>query len=172
MDTKNKLLVSFLVIVNTILIAFACNMLLNVRSEVQNLEYVLATKTDLQQSVIQNAGAKTPFFQEEKCTRCHTERRFAGMHGTKSELLQVVNKLKEHPPDARIGEKDLQTIHASLTLFKCGQCHSSDLIKQLALKTKDEQLALIKGMQRKPGAEIVQDEVNGILKSFHLLLGS
>lgn len=165
------MLVSFLVIVNTILIAFACNMLLNVRSEVKNLENVLATKADLQQSVIQTAGAKMLSFQEEKCTRCHTERRFAGMHGTKSELLQVVKKLEAHPPDARIGEKDLQTIHTSLTLLKCGQCHSSNMIKQLALKTEEEQLSIIKRMQEKPESEIAPDEVNDILKSFYLLLG-
>ena len=170
MDTKNKMLVSFLIIINTILIVFACNMLLNIRSELQNLKNVLATKADLQQSIIQTAGAEL-FFQEEKCTRCHTERRFAGMHGTKSELLQVANKLKEHPPDAKINEKDLRTIHASLILLKCGQCHSSDMIKRIALKTEEEQLAIIKGMQERPGAEIAPDEVNGILKSFHLLLG-
>ena len=167
MDPKSRWLTTFLLVVNTILIVFIANMFLNLRAEVRGLKDVLVTKSDLQ--AVRTAEAKF-LFAEEKCTRCHTERRFSDVHGTKDELLQIVRHMQEHP-DARITEQETDKIHASLMLLKCTQCHSGEMMKKLSLMSAEQRLGVIREMAKKPGTSIATEEAEAILKSYELLLG-
>ncbi len=166
-DAKARVVTTFVVLATAVLVVFACSILMDLRSDVAGLKDVLATKNDL--VAVQTAGLDLSF-QQRKCTTCHTERRFAGEHGTKDELVRVI-KAMEQKPDMHLTHQDIQKIHSSLTLLKCATCHSSDQIKKLALMTDAEQTATIRKMQRKPGSNISPDEVQEIKDSFHLLLG-
>ena len=92
------------------------------------------------------------------------------MHGTEDELLRVVRRMQQQP-DSRITEQEVGTIHASLLMLKCAQCHSGEMMKRLSLKTEEERSAIIKRMQKKPGSEIAPEEVSDIQRSFRMLIG-
>ena len=166
-DTKARIVTTFVVLATGMLVIFACSVLMGLKADVAALKDVLATKQDLVN--IKTAGMDLSF-EQRKCTTCHTERRFAGEHDTKSELAQVIRHM-EQQPDVRLTHQDVQKIHSSLTLLKCRTCHSSDEIKKLALMTDAEQRATIRAMQRKPGSKISPDEVQDIKNSFQLLVG-
>ena len=166
-DTNARVLTTFATMAITILVIFQISLLMNLRAEVSSLEKVLATKEDV--VAVRTAGVDLSF-EQQKCTRCHTERRFAGEHTSKNELTQVIQRMERHP-DVNLTHKDMEKIHASLTLLKCASCHSSEQIKMLALLSQDAQTAKIREMQRKPGSRISPDEVKGIQESFHILVG-
>ena len=150
-----------------ILVLFACSVLMGLRADVAALKDVLASKDDL--VAVKTAGLDLSF-QQRKCTTCHTERRFAGEHETKDELVKIIKHMEEMP-DMRLTDRDVEKIHSSLTLLKCATCHSSEEIKKLALMTDAEQTGTIREMQRKPGSNISPDEVQQIKDSFQLLVG-
>ena len=166
-DTKTRILTTFVAMATAVLVVFACSVLMSLRAEVKGLKDVLATKSDL--VAVKTAGLNLSV-EQGACTKCHTERRFAGEHGSKNEITQVIKRM-EAQPDVRLTHKDMQRIHASLTLMKCATCHSSDEIKRLALMTGSEQTATIRSMQRKPTSGISPDEIEDIRDSFQLLMG-
>jgi hypothetical protein len=166
-DTRLRIITTFATLAIAVLVVFGCSVLMQLRAEVRGLNHVLATKDDL--VAIRTAGVNLSF-EQEKCTRCHTERRFAGEHGTESEITQVIHRMEMHP-DVGLTHKDVERIHASLTLLKCATCHSSEQMKKLALLNEGEQVAKIRQMQRKPGSGISPDEVKDIQRSFHILVG-
>ncbi|OFX14805.1 MAG: hypothetical protein A2Z18_03575 [Armatimonadetes bacterium RBG_16_58_9] len=166
-DTKARIVTTFATMVIVVLVVFGCSLLMQLRAEVRSLKDTLATKSDV--VAVSTAGMDLSF-EQQKCVRCHTERRFAGEHGTKNELTQVIERMGRHP-DVRLTHQDVQKVHASLTLMKCATCHSSDEIKKLALLNEGEQVAKIRQMQRKSGSKISPDEVRDIQESFHILVG-
>ncbi len=166
-DTRARVITTFATLAIAVLVVFGCSVLMQLRAEVRALNRVLATKDDL--VAIRTSGVNLSF-EQEKCTKCHTERRFAGEHGTKSEIMQVIKRMEMHP-DVGLTHQDMEKIHASLTLLKCASCHSTDQIKKLALLGESEQVAKIREMQRKPGSELSPDEVKEIQRSFHILVG-
>lgn len=166
-DAKARIFTTFATIVIAVLVVFACSMLMQLRAEVRSLKDTLATKSDV---VAVSTASMDLSFEQQKCVRCHTERRFAGEHSTKNGLMEVIQRMGRHP-DVRLTHKDVQKVHASLTLMKCASCHSSEEIKKLALLNEGEQVAKIREMQRKPGSRVTPDEVKDIQESFHILVG-
>ena len=166
MDPNSRLTHSLLV-VNTILIAFVVYLFISLRAELGGLKEVVTTKADLQ--AVQNGKTQLSFYQEA-CTRCHTEQRFTGLHATKDELMQIVNRMRAQP-DARISEAEADKIHASLMLFKCQQCHSGEMMKKLSLMSHEQRLRVIEEMAKRPESQIPIEEAKDILKSWEFLLG-
>ena len=166
-DAKARIVTTFVALATAILVLFACSVLMGLRADVAALKDVLASKDDL--VAVKTAGLDLSF-QQRKCTTCHTERRFAGEHETKDELVKIIKHMEEMP-DMRLTDRDVEKIHSSLTLLKCATCHSSEEIKKLALMTDAEQTGTIREMQRKPGSNISPDEVQQIKDSFQLLVG-
>ena len=166
-DAKARIVTTFVALATAILVLFGCSVLMGLRADVAALKDVLASKDDL--VAVKTAGLDLSF-QQRKCTTCHTERRFAGEHETKDELVKVIKHM-EQMPDMQLTDRDVEKIHSSLTLLKCATCHSSEQIKKLALMTDAEQRATIRAMQRKPGSKISPDEVQDIKNSFQLLVG-
>ena len=167
MDPTSRWLTTFLVICNTIIIVFVANMVVNMKTEIGALKADLATRADL--ATMQTRGAQ-PSFHQETCTRCHTERRFAGQHTTGDELMRIVRRMQSQP-DARISSAETEKIHASLMLLKCTQCHSGDTLQKLSLMNSEQRLSLIEKMAKKPQSAIPIGEARDILDSFELLLG-
>ncbi len=167
MDVKSRWFVNFLLVANVIVVVFIANMVVNLGAQVEGLKDVLATKHDLE--AVRTAGAPLAFHQDE-CTRCHTERRFASMHGTKSDIERIITRMRDKP-DSRITQTEADKIHASLMLLRCGQCHSRDMMSDLALLTSEERLSAVRGMAKKSGSGIPVGEAEDILRSYELLLG-
>ena len=166
MDTRMKVLVTFALIFNAVLIVLVANQVIGVREEVRGLKQVLATKHDL----VALRPARITEALESRCTTCHSERRFTSAHSDGASLAAVIRRMREQP-GADIGGRDVQRIHASLTLLQCARCHSGELLEKLALKPPADRAALVREMQKKPGSGIRSEQVREILRSYEMLLG-
>jgi hypothetical protein len=164
MTLKNRLILLFFVFCNTILLVFLCNMVLSLRSDLAALKGGLATKQDLAAIKV---GEAQPLLNE-KCTRCHSERKFAGLHGT--ELQAALTKM-EMLKDARLSAQEVDMVHASLVMERCLTCHSKDVIKTLAIKSQSEREEIIARMRQKEGSGLQEVDVQTIEKSFAQIYG-
>ena len=163
-DTITKVMTGILLIVNTILTVFVCNMVFGLQKQVEGLGQVV-TRADLINMT--SPAMEMPF--QEKCTRCHTERRFTEL--PVDEVHQAVLRMQQHP-DADIDDTDIAKIQASLTLLKCSVCHSTDTIRNMAILSDEERITLIRDMQVKHGKiAIDQTEAEKILESYKVLFG-
>jgi hypothetical protein len=166
MDTLARMATGFLLMVNTVLMVLACNMLVGIRNEMKGLNDV-ATTSDVLAAAIPADHFEMPFRQ--KCTRCHTERRFAGMDGSPDEMLSIVRRMQGHP-NADIGDDDVTKIQASLTILKCTVCHTSDRLRKLSLMNDEEQLSTIRSMHEKHGGPaITREEARQIQEAYKQL---
>ncbi len=166
MDSRYQFVVGFLTILNALLILLLCGLVRDTRQELNELRTVLATKQDL----VNVAAPKLAFFHEEKCTSCHTERRFAGEHNVRGQIEQAVAHMRALP-DAGFTDQDMAKIHSSLELLRCTQCHGADKLRTLAIKSPAERMRIIREMVGKPGSGITPDEVSQISRAYQQLLG-
>ncbi len=116
------------------------------------------------------ATPRLTFFHEDRCTSCHTERRFAGPHNTRGQIEQALAHMSALP-DTGFSEQDLARIHASLTLLRCTQCHGADKLRSLAIRSPEERMQIIREMIARPGSLITPDEANAIARSYEQMLG-
>jgi hypothetical protein len=166
MDARFRFVAGFVTVLNALLVIILCGVVMQTRDEVRGLHDVLATKQDL----VNVAAPKLTLFTEEKCTSCHSERRFAGEHNVRGEIEQAVAHMSALP-DAKFSEEDLAKIHGSLTLLRCTRCHGADKLRLLAIKSPEERMQIIREMVAKPGSNISPDETEEISRSFEQLLG-
>lgn len=166
MDSRYQFVVGFLTILNALLILLLCGLVRDTRHEVNELRTVLATKQDL----VNVAAPKLAFYHEEKCTSCHTERRFAGEHNVRGQIEQAVAHMRALP-DSGFTDQDMAKIHSSLELLRCTQCHGADKLRTLAIKSPAERMRVIREMIGRPGSSITPDEVTQISRAYQQLLG-
>jgi hypothetical protein len=166
MDKRYQFVVGLLTVLNALLIALLCGLVRDTRQDVAALRTVLATKQDL----VNVAVPKLAFFHEEKCTACHTERKFAGEHNTRGQIDRALAHMAKMP-DAPFTQKETAKIHASLEIFRCSQCHGTDQLRGLAIKSPAERMRIIREMIAKPGSRISPDESTRILRSFEQMVG-
>ena len=166
MDNRYRFVVSFLLVLNTLLTGLLCGLLRDTRQDVNALRAVLASKQDL----VNIAGPKLTLFHEEKCTSCHTERRFAGSHEAGDQIERIVAQMSKLP-DVHISKKDQDKIHASLELLRCSQCHGADQLRQLAIKSPAERKRTVREMVAKPGSRLTPDEVTRVLRAYEQMIG-
>ncbi|KPK78092.1 MAG: hypothetical protein AMJ79_01050 [Phycisphaerae bacterium SM23_30] len=152
-----KVMISLLLVVNTILVVFVCNMVFDLRQQVDNLQGV-ATKSDL----IAMAAPSIELAFEEQCTRCHTEKRFADMP-LDEEHRSVL--LMNHVRRFNIPESEIENIQASLTLFDYSQYLTKEMLQQMVLMTDGERMEILLGIP-----EMTRDKAQQILKSYKMLL--
>lgn len=166
MENRYQFVVGFLTILNAVIIVLVAGLVRDTRQDVNALREVLASKQDL----VNIAGPKLTMFHEEKCTTCHTERRFAGPHKGRAEIEQAVAEMSRMP-GARITKKELDKIHSSLELLRCSQCHGADQLRQLAIKSPTERMRIVREMVAKPGSRLTPDEVTEILRAYEQMIG-
>lgn len=166
MDARFRFVVTFTVVLNALLAVILCGVVMQTRDDVRALQDVLATKQDL----INVAAPRLTFFHEEKCTRCHSERRFAGPHDTRGQIEQALAHMSGLP-DSGLTQEDLARVHGSLTLLRCTQCHGADKLRLLAIKSPEERMQVIREMIARPGSNITPDEAEEINRSFEDMLG-
>ena len=166
MDSRYRFVVGFLTILNALLTLLLCGLVRDTRQEMNALRTVLATKQDL----VNVAAPKLTFFHEEKCTGCHSERRFAGEHNIRGEIEQAVAHMRAMP-DAGFTDQDMAKIHSSLELLRCTQCHGVDKLRTLAIKSPTERMRIVREMIARPRSNITPDEATRILRAFNQMVG-
>jgi hypothetical protein len=132
-------------------------MVFSLNRRVQTLGAV-ATKSDL----IAMAAPSIQLASEGQCTRCHTERRFAGMpldEEHRSALLQ------QHARSHNVPESEIEKIQASLTIFDYGQYLTKDVLQKMVLMTDGERMEVLLGIP-----EMTLDRAQQVLKSYKMLL--
>jgi len=166
MDSRYRFVVGFLTVLNAILTLLLCGLVRDTRQDVGALREVLATKQDL----VNVAVPKLTFFHEEKCTTCHTERKFAGEHNMRGQIENAVAHMGAMS-DAPFTQAEMAKIHASLELFRCSQCHGTDQLRQLAIKSPAERMQIVREMIARPASRISPDEATRILRAYEQMVG-
>jgi len=167
MDARFRFVVGFVGVLNALLIIILCGVVMETRREVQGLADVLATKQDL----INVAAPKLTLFHEDKCTSCHTERRFAGPHHNMPGKIDQALAHMEALPDTGFTDEELAKIHGSLAVLRCAQCHGAEKLQSLAIKTPAQRKQIINEMIAKPGSNISPDEAEEISRSLEQMFG-
>jgi hypothetical protein len=152
-----KVMISGLLVVNTVLVVFLCNMVFALNQRVEALGSV-ATKSDL----IAMAAPSIELASEGQCTRCHTERRFAGMP-LDDEHRSVL--LHQHAQSHNVPESEIERIQASLTVFDYGPYLTRDTLRKMVLMTDAERMEVLLGIP-----EMTLDKARQVLKSYKILL--
>ena len=166
MSPRASFLNTVLSIFVSVMLILLCAMVLNLRGEIQTLRRESVTREDL----VQTRVPELRVFAEEKCTTCHTERKFLGEHMSPSQLESHVAQMAAMP-DVKLSDEEVAKVHASLNVMKCMQCHDSIVLKELALKSQEERLGVINRMIEKQGSRISSEEMDGIDRSFEMILG-
>ena len=158
---------AFSVAVNVILTALLISEMLVIRNEVRALPDKLVTKDD----VAALRPLRIQQILDSRCTRCHTDRRFAAVLGWERQpILDVIARMATHP-GANIPPDEFEVIQASLTMLQCTRCHTEAVLSRLVLQTPPEQVATIRRMQRMPESGIRPDQVPQIVEAFRTLSG-
>lgn len=166
MDSRYRFVVAFLVVLNALLTLLLCGLVRDTRHDVNALRAVLATKQDL----VNVAVPKLTLYHEEKCTSCHSERRFTVPHDGAGSLDQAIIHMRKLP-DAHFTTEDLAKVHASLELLRCSQCHGADQLRKLAIKSPTERMQIVREMVGKPASNITPDQVDRILRAYEHMVG-
>jgi hypothetical protein len=166
MDARFRFVIGFVGVLNVLLVIILCGVVMETRQDVRGLQEVLVTKQDL----VNVAAPRLTLFAEEKCTSCHSERRFLGPHNARGEIEQAIAHMSALP-DTKFTDEDLAKIHSSLALLRCTQCHGADKLRLLAIKSPEDRMQIIRDMIAKPGSKIGPDEAEEISGSFDQLLG-
>ncbi len=166
MNWMFRTMLGFSTVLSLVLVLFLNGQVGKLRADVAGLKDVLATKDDL----IRVSVPPVKLLHEEKCTSCHTERRFAGEHNVRGEIEAALTHMKAMP-DANISDEDMGKIHASLELLRCANCHGEDNLRLLALKTPEQRMELIRRMAVKPGSNLTPDETESIQRAYQQLYG-
>lgn len=167
MDARFRFVVGFVGLLNALLIIVLCGVVMDTRDDVQGLRDVLATKQDL----INVAMPRMSFFHEEKCTTCHSERRFAGPHGNDRAHMEQALASMQAMSDTDFTDEDMARIHGSLAMLKCVQCHGTENLRKLSIKSPEERMQIIREMIAMPESNISPDEAEEINRSFEQMMG-
>ena len=171
METKQhvmeKTLSLFLTVVTVILVVFLSQILLSIRGEMKQLRSDIAALKQEPASAVDFE----PFAPLEKnCTRCHTERRFMGIHGSSDDIHAVIKHM-EMNPDLRLSPEDVDKIHASMNLLKCTKCHDEQTIKKFGSLNGALQRSILKKMEGKTGSGVTQADEKAIQRSIQTIQG-
>ena len=167
MDARFRFVVGFVGVLNVLLVIILCSVVMEMRGDVAGLKDVLATKQDL----MNVAAPKLTMFYEQKCTTCHTERRFAGSHANVPGKIDQALAHMSAMPDVNFTEEEMAKIHGSLVMLRCTQCHGAEKLQLLAIKSPQERMQIISEMIAKPGSKINPDDAAEISRSYEELLG-
>ena len=166
MNSKAMFISASVSILTAIMVMFLSAMVLDLRGEVQAFREASVTRKDL----VQVRVPEMRLFAEERCTTCHSERRFLTEHESSAELLRHVEQMAALP-DVEMSPEEVKKAHASLNVLKCTQCHDTEALKVMAVKSDSERLAVINEMADKPRSMISRDDIEDINKSFERIFG-
>lgn len=158
---------AFSLALNLVLTLLLASELVVVRNEVRALPDKLVTKDD----VAALRPLRIQQILDSRCTRCHTDRRFAAVLGWERQpILDVIARMSTHP-GANVPPAEFEMIQASLTMLQCTRCHTEAVLSRLVLQTPAQQVATIRRMQRMPESGMRPDQVPQVVEAFRVLSG-
>jgi len=114
-NSRLAFFLAFSLALNLILTVLLVSELRVVRNEVRALPDKLVTKDD----VAALRPLRIQQILDSRCTRCHTDRRFAAaLAWERQPILDVIARMATHP-GANIPPSEFEVIQASLTMLQC-----------------------------------------------------
>lgn len=159
----------FLLIIVSIIIVLQAQIMLGLQSETERASEAAGISS--QDAALAVGQTVKPFAAlDENCTRCHSERRFAGFHGKEDDVSAMISHMEMHS-DVELSQTEVDRIHDSIVSLKCVKCHSEDRLQEMAGMSKEEQFQTIERMRGKPGANISATEVKAIERAIQNIQG-
>ena len=168
--TKNiieRTLPLFLAIVTVIVVIFLSQLVIDMRQDMKELRKEI---TSLQQEPVMAANFEPFSALEQNCTRCHTERRFMGIHGSPDDIHAIIKHMETNP-DLKLAAEDVDKVHAAMNLLKCTQCHDEMTIKKFGALNTAMQRSILKRMEEKPGTTVQAADERTIQRSIQTIQG-
>jgi hypothetical protein len=153
------------VLANLILSIFLLDQVRRTRQQVADLSSELASKQD----VAMLHPIRVNEILERRCTRCHTDQRFARLTGmARPQILETIQRMREHP-GANIPASDVREIEAALLIFRCTACHGEGVLSQIVLMPPDDRVRFLRTKVRMPDAGFRTDQVGELMRAFDTL---
>jgi hypothetical protein len=155
------------VLVNLILSVFLLDQVRRTREQVADLSSELASKQDV--AMLQ--PIRIDEILEQRCVRCHTDRRFAKLTGmTRPEILETIQRMREHP-GSNIPADEVREIEAALLVFRCTACHGEGVLSEILLMPPDERVHFLRTKVSMPDSGFRTDQVGELMEAFDTLAG-
>jgi hypothetical protein len=153
------------VLANLILSIFLLDQMRRTREQVADLSSELASKQD----VAMLNPIRVSEILNERCVRCHTDRRFAKLTGmTRPEILETIQRMQGHP-GSDIPADEVREIEAALLVFRCTACHGEGVLSQIVLMPPDERVRFLRTKVRMPDSGFRPDQVGELMQAFDAL---
>ena len=124
-----RFIVGVAVLLNLILVVLLIQQVSSVRSEIAQLSDRLASKQD----VAMLRPIRVRQILNERCSSCHTERRFAAtLEKGPGGSAALVKRMQAHL-GADIPDDELAQIESALLVFRCTACHGEGVINRVIL---------------------------------------
>ena len=169
-DTRTGTLAVFgiAILVNLLLTVLLLHRVEGTRDEIFGLAGELASP----QAVAMLRPIRIGEILEERCERCHTDRRFVALSGmSQREVLATVERMRSHP-GADIPANEIRQIESALLLFRCTSCHSEAVLSRLVLMPPDERVRFLRTKVAMPGSGFRTDQVGALIEAFDVLVGA
>ena len=155
------------VLVNLVLSIFLLDQMGRTRQQVADLTSELASKRD----VAMLRPIRIEELLDERCERCHTNRRFAKLaEMTRPQVLDTIQRMRSHP-GANIPADEVREIEAALLVFRCTTCHGEAVLSQLVLMPPDERVRFLRTKVAMPSSGFRPDQVGELIEAFDVLVG-
>ena len=155
------------VLLNLVLSIFLLDQLVRTRQEIERLGGELPSKQD----IAMLRPVRVNEILEQRCERCHTDRRFAKLAKmTHPEVLATIQRMRSHP-GANIPGDEVREIDAALLLFRCTTCHDEGVLSQTLLMPREKRLHFLRGKVARPNTSFRPDQVGELMQAFDTLAG-
>lgn len=155
------------VLANLMLSIFLLDQVRRTREQVADLSSELASKQD----VAMLNPIRVSEILDTRCSRCHTDRRFANLTGmTRPEILETIERMQGHP-GSNIPADEVREIEAALLVFRCTACHGEGVLSQILLMPPDDRLRFLRTKVRMPDSGFRPDQAVELMQAFDSLSG-
>jgi len=155
------------VLINLVLSVFLLDQVRRTREQVAALSDELASKQD----VAMLRPIDIDGILEQRCVRCHTDRRFAQLNDmTQPQIMETIQRMRSHP-GADIPADEVREIEAALLTFRCTSCHGEGVLSQLFLMPPDERVRFLRAKVAMPDSGFRTDQVGELMEAFDTLAG-
>jgi len=154
------------VLVNLVLSILLLDQSRSTRQQIADLEAQLASKQD----VAMLRPIRVGEILEQRCERCHTDRRFVKLANmTQPQVMATIQRMRSHP-GADIPSDELAQIRAALLVFRCTSCHEEAVLSRLVLMPSDERVRFLRTKVAMPGSGFRTDQVGELIEAFKTLV--
>jgi hypothetical protein len=154
------------VLLNLVLSILLLDQSRSTRQQIADLEGQLASKQD----VAMLRPIRVQEILEQRCERCHTDRRFVKLANmTQPQVMATIQRMRAHP-GADIPPDAVHEIRAALLVFRCTSCHEEAVLSRLVLMPSDERVRFLRTKVAMPGSGFRTDQVGELIEAFETLV--